>query len=162
ALRRIAPPADEVFSAVFGYSAPHLSARGSSTLLSDALLTHTADLPATPHTARPISHELPVDPMGLPVLHLVSSACLPSPLPRQVRWSVFARPSPWSAAYPMKKLGRLCNCCFGACSAFTHVMTCTLAESPTRSFPSKAPTASLPPLSFRLPRGERTSSEGSG
>src|SRR5262252_583096 len=23
-----------------------------------------------------------------------------------------------------------CNCCFGACSAFTHVMACTLAESP--------------------------------
>src|SRR5215472_15538470 len=39
ALRRIAPPADDVFSAVFGYSAPHLSARGTSTLLSDALLS---------------------------------------------------------------------------------------------------------------------------
>ena len=23
-----------------------------------------------------------------------------------------------------------CHCCFGACSAFTHVMACTLAESP--------------------------------
>src|SRR5437762_14134688 len=25
--------------------------------------------------------------------------------------------------------GGSCNCCFGACSAFTHVMACTLAES---------------------------------
>ena len=43
-----------------------------------------------PHTARPISHQLPVDPdslrspLGFPVLPLVSSAYMPSPLPRQV------------------------------------------------------------------------------
>src|ERR671922_305263 len=41
----------------------------------------------SPHTARPDSHELPVDrqrrsPLGLPVLLLVNFACLPSPLPR--------------------------------------------------------------------------------
>src|SRR5580704_11852086 len=65
-----------------------------------------------PQTARPISHELPVDPLpqsplGLPVLRLVSSACMPSPLPRQIQWSLFARLSPWSAAFPVKKSGRL-------------------------------------------------------
>ena len=37
---------------------------------------------------------------GLPVLRLVSYAYMPSPLPRQVRWSLFARPSPPSAAFP--------------------------------------------------------------
>jgi len=30
---------------------------------------------------------------------------MPSPLPRQVRWSLFARPSPSSAAFPVKKFG---------------------------------------------------------
>src|ERR1039458_9105528 len=48
-----------------------------------------------PHTARPGSRELPVDPdlrspLGLPVLHLIHSVCMPSPLPRQVRWNRFA------------------------------------------------------------------------
>ena len=35
------------------------------------------------------------------------------------------RPSPCNS-----KVGS-CNCFFGACSAFTHVMACTLAESPS-------------------------------
>jgi hypothetical protein len=65
-----------------------------------------------PHTARPVFHELPVDPdrdyrLGLPVLRLVSYAYMPSPLPRQVRWSLFARISPSSAAFPVTKPGRL-------------------------------------------------------
>ena len=70
-----------------------------------------------PHTARPISHELPVDPklrspLGFPVLRLVSSAYMPSPLSRQGRWSLFARPSPSSAAFPVKKSGRLLRLLF--------------------------------------------------
>src|SRR5206468_1911221 len=39
ALRRIAPPADDVVTAVFGYGAPHSSARGTSTLPNNALLS---------------------------------------------------------------------------------------------------------------------------
>jgi len=39
---------------------------------------------------------------------------------------------------------------FEACSAFTHVTACQLAESPSDPFPSKAPTISLPPSSLRL------------
>src|SRR3984893_7275115 len=38
----------------------------------------------------------------------------------------------------------------GACSAFTHVMACTVGESPCVHFHRKAPTASLPPLPLRL------------
>jgi hypothetical protein len=38
---------------------------------------------------------------GLPVLRLVSYAYMPSPLPRQVRWSIFAHLSPSSAAFPV-------------------------------------------------------------
>ena len=39
-------------------------------------------------SARPVSHELPVDPklrspLGLPVLCMVPCACMPSPIPRQ-------------------------------------------------------------------------------
>src|SRR5215813_5411687 len=65
-----------------------------------------------PQTARPISHELPVDPYGdhrwgFPVLRLVSYAYMPSPLPRQVRGSLFARLSHSSAAFPVKQSGRL-------------------------------------------------------
>ena len=67
-----------------------------------------------PRTARPVSRELPVDPynevrspLGLPVLRLVHYVCMPSPLPRQVRWSLFARPSPSAAAFPNYTEGRL-------------------------------------------------------
>src|SRR5512133_3941462 len=45
-----------------------------------------------PQTARPGSRELPVDRncdhrWGLPVLRLIHYVCMPSPLPRQVRWN---------------------------------------------------------------------------
>jgi hypothetical protein len=54
--------------------------------------------PPPPHAAWPASRELPVDPnrdhrLGLPVLRLVSYAYMPSPIPRQVRWTPFARVS---------------------------------------------------------------------
>ena len=39
---------------------------------------------------------------------------------------------------------------FGACSAFTHVTACMLAESPMRPSTPKASAASLPPLLLRL------------
>jgi hypothetical protein len=35
------------------------------------------------------------------VASLVSSAYMPSPLPRQVQWSLFARPSPSSSVFPV-------------------------------------------------------------
>src|ERR1035437_786488 len=39
-----------------------------------------------------------------------------------------------------------CNCFFGACSAFTHVMACTLAGSPSHPFSSELrPPPWLPP-----------------
>src|SRR5215467_7382260 len=50
--------------------------------------------------------------MGLPVLRLVSYAYMPSPLSRQGRWSLFARPSPSSAAFPVKQSGRLLQLLF--------------------------------------------------
>src|SRR5579864_1533233 len=62
---------------------------------------------------------------------------MPSPLPRQVQWSLFARRSPSSAALPVKKSGRLLQPFFRVCSAFTHVTACTLAESPCDPFQRK-------------------------
>ena len=89
-----------------------------------------------PHTARPVSRELPVDPY------------------RDHRWGfpgfVWSPMRTCHRHYPGRSdevcslvyLHRLrpslcnsqvgsCNCFFGACSAFTHVMACTLAESPS-------------------------------
>ena len=40
--------------------------------------------------------------------------------------------------------------CFGACSVFTRVTACLLAEPPMRPFASKASAVSLPPLPLRL------------
>ena len=40
-------------------------------------------------------------PLGLSVLRLVSYAYMPSPLPRQGRWSLFARLPPSTAAFPV-------------------------------------------------------------
>jgi len=50
------------------------------------------------------------------------------------------------------KPGRVGSCIslFEACSAFTHVTACTLAESPMRPSTPKAPAASLPPPLLRL------------
>ena len=59
------------------------------------------------HDRRNASWSLLRSPLGLPVLRLVSYAYMPSPLPRQVQWSLFARLSPLSAAFPVKKSGRL-------------------------------------------------------
>jgi hypothetical protein len=64
-----------------------------------------------PHTTRPGSRELPVDPeprspLGLPVLRLIPYVCMPSPLPRQVRWNRFAPTFPSTSAFPRLQIGR--------------------------------------------------------
>src|SRR5271155_4452832 len=53
---------------------------------------------------------------------------------------------------PSPKPGRVGSCIslFEACSAFTHVTACMLAESPMRPSTPKASAASLPPLLLRL------------
>src|SRR6201993_2714917 len=51
-----------------------------------------------------------------------------------------------------------CNCCFGACSAFTHVMACTLAESPSDPFHRKLRQLCYLHCRFDCYRVERTSS----
>ena len=51
-----------------------------------------------------------------------------------------------------------CNYCFGPCSAFTHVMACTLAESPSDPFHRKLRQLRCLRCRFDCYRVERTSS----
>ncbi len=51
-----------------------------------------------------------------------------------------------------------CDCCFGACSAFTHVMACTLAGSPSDPFHRKLRQLRCLRRRFDCYRVERTSS----
>ena len=89
-----------------------------------------------PHTAWPVSRELPVDRYhdhrwGFP-------CCVWSPMPTCHRHY----PGRSDGACSLVDLHRQrpslcnsqvgsCNYCFGACSAFTRVMACTLTESPS-------------------------------
>ena len=63
-------------------------------------------------TARPFSHELPVDPYGdhrwdFPCCAWSPFACMPSPIPRQVGWNLFAHTIPSASAFPIIGAGRL-------------------------------------------------------
>ena len=87
-------------------------------------------------SARPVSRELPVDPYcdhrwDFPCCVLVPFACIPSPIPRQVGWKLVRSYDSLRFGLPSKS-GRVGSCIslFEACSAFTHVTACTLAESP--------------------------------
>src|SRR3974377_990843 len=51
-----------------------------------------------------------------------------------------------------------CITCFEACSAFTHVMACTLAKSPSDPLHRKLRQLRCPPRRFDCYRVERTSS----
>jgi hypothetical protein len=102
--------------------------------------------------------------MGFPVLRLVSYAYMPSPLPRQVQWSLFARLSPLSAAFPVKKSGRLLQLFFRGLLSVHSCYGLHARRVAKRPSTPKAPTASLPPLLLRLlpgganqfPGGNRT------
>jgi hypothetical protein len=89
-----------------------------------------------PHTARPVSRELPVDRYpdhrwGFPCYVWSPMRTCRRHYPGKFNgaYSLVClhcqRPSPCNS-----KVGS-CDCFFGACSAFTHVTACTLAESPS-------------------------------
>jgi hypothetical protein len=88
------------------------------------------------------------------VLPLLSYACMPSSLPRQVRWNCslvcFHRHRP----SPIERRVSSCIKRFEACSTFTRVTTCMLTEPPMRPFTPKASAALFPrPLLRLLPGG---------
>src|ERR1017187_10061127 len=109
-----------------------------------------------PHTARPGSRELPVDPdlrspLGLPVLRLVPCVCMPSPLPRQDRWNRFAHKCSINVG--------LLQITVGSAPALSvswpaqRSLALQPADSPSRLMrPStpEAPAALLPPPPLRL------------
>jgi len=87
-----------------------------------------------PHTARPVSRELPVDPTAIAIWGF--PCCVWSPVPTCHRHYPGRFSGACSLVPPHGQRPSLCNsqvgscnCFFGACSAFTHVMACTLAES---------------------------------
>src|SRR5215831_2688656 len=93
---------------------------------------------------------------------LVSYAYMPSPLPRQVRWSWFARLSPSSAAFPVKQSGRLLQLLFRDLLSVYSRYGLHARGVASRPFPSKAPTASLPPPPLPLlPGGANQFPDGS-
>ena len=109
-----------------------------------------------PHTARPGSRELPVDPnlrspLGLPVLRLIHSVCMPSPLPRQDRWNGFAQYCSVDFGLPQITVGSAPALHFSRPAQ--RSLALQPADSPSRlmrpSIP-EAPTALLPPPPLRL------------
>src|SRR5215469_17005368 len=120
----------------------------------------------SPQTDRPVSHELPVDPgtaitagvsrvaSGLLCLHAI--AITPAGWMDFIRSYFFhpRRPSPIT-----RWVGSCINR-FEACSAFTHVMACTLAESPSDPLHRKLRPLRYLCSRFGCYRVERTSSRG--
>jgi hypothetical protein len=102
-------------------------------------------------TARPVSHELPVDPYRD---HRWDFPCCAwSTLPTCRRQYPGRSDGTCSLVLfhqlrPSLKSGRVGSCVnvFEACSAFTHVTACTLAKSPLRPSTPEASAVSLPPL----------------
>src|SRR5260370_23923088 len=94
---------------------------------------------------------MPRSPLGLPVLRLIHSVCMPSPLPRQARWNGFAQYCSIVVGLPQITVG--------SAPALTvsrpaqRSLTLQPADSPSRLMrPStpEAPTALLPPPPPRL------------
>src|SRR5262249_33299594 len=118
-----------------------------------------------PHTARPISHELPVDPYSIPItagasrvasglLCLHAIAITPAGPMEPIRSDYFhqRRPS------PITRWVGSCITFFEACSAFSHVMACTLGESPSDPLHRKLRPLRCLCRRFGCYRVERTSS----
>jgi hypothetical protein len=116
-----------------------------------------------PHTARLVSRELPVDPdsdhrWGFP-------GCVWSPIRICHRHYPGRSDGAGSLVYLHRRRPSLCNsqvgscnCFFGACSAFTHVMACTLAESPSDPLHRRLRQLRYLRCRFDCYRVERTSS----
>src|ERR1700693_1821985 len=106
-------------------------------------------------SARPVSHELPVDPNRN---HRWDFPCCVWSTLHACRRQYPGRSDGiyslvrFHQLRPSPKPGRVGSCItlFEACSAFTHVTACMLAKSPMRPSTPKASAASLPPLLLRL------------
>src|SRR6266568_4034095 len=94
---------------------------------------------------------MPRSPLGLPVLRLLHYVCMPSPLPRQVRWNRFAQYCSIVIGLPHITVGSAPALHFSRPAQ--RSLTLQPADSPSRLMrPStpEAPTALLPPPPLRL------------
>ena len=87
---------------------------------------------------------------GFPCFVPSPCACMPSPLPRRDRGSLSFNTSHDGGLPHILAGSAPASCLFEACSAFTQVTACLLAESPTRPFSPKASAILLPPSPLRL------------
>src|SRR6266581_710906 len=94
---------------------------------------------------------MPRSPLGLPVLHLIHYVCMPSPLPRQVRWNRFAHYCSISFVLPHITVGSAPALHFSRPAQ--RSLALQPADSPSRLMrpsTSEAPTALLSPPPLRL------------
>ena len=80
---------------------------------------------------------------------MVHFACMPSPLPRQVRWNLFARTVPSASAFPETRAGRLLHYAFrGLLSVHSryglHARRVAYATFYTKGFSSFVASAAAP------------------
>jgi hypothetical protein len=102
-------------------------------------------------SARPFSHELPVDPkprspLGLPVLRMVHFAYMPSLIPRQVEWNLFAHTIPSTSAFPETGAGRHLHHCFRGLLSVHSRYGLHARQVALRLSAPEASAVSLPPL----------------
>src|SRR6266851_2938929 len=94
---------------------------------------------------------MPRSPLGLPVLRLIHYVCMPSPLPRQVRWNGFAHYCSIVVGLPQITVGSAPA--LSVSRPAQRSLALQPADSPSRLMrPStpEAPTALLPPPPLRL------------
>ena len=126
------------FHRLAGSQAPSLRGRYSASSLLRAC--------PPPHAAEPARRRVLVGghtppPLGLPVLRLVSYACMPSPLPRRDRWVLRPLIFPSDVSLPRISGASAPALSFSRPARRSlHVTACMFAELPTESFSRSAST----------------------
>ncbi len=126
------------FHRLAGSQAPSLRGRYSASSLLRAC--------PPPHAAEPARRRVLVGgytppPLGLPVLRLVSYACMPPPLPRQDRWVLRPLIFPSDVSLPRISGASAPALSFSRPARRSlHVTACMLAELPTESVSRSAST----------------------
>ena len=92
------------------------------------------------------------------MLRLVPIAYMPSPIPRQVAWNLFARTIPSASAFPRTGAGRLLHCRFRGLLSVHSRYGLLLAKSPSDSLHQKLQQSRCLPCCSDRYRVERTSS----
>src|SRR5712671_1754178 len=81
---------------------------------------------------------------------MVPFACMPSPIPRQVEWNLFARTIPFASAFPRVTAGRLLHCAFRGLLSVHSRYGLHARQVAFATLTSEASAASSPPPPPRL------------